>query len=196
MPASTANPTKHQREQPHLQVRREVRAGQRVEAHAVAAGRDPGGHHPGQHQRAAGKRIQRQLHRRVFALRAGVFAGGVVRHRSPDRDQEIFRDNCNFVKDEQQKQIEAEKYPVDAADQHQVKRKKLLRAVLDVPRKQNSCRGRDSRQQDQGQADPVRRQVIRESELRNPRDVCNRKKLARLPVPQRRQPNPQPNERR
>jgi hypothetical protein len=175
-------------------VRRKVRAGQRVEAHAVPAGRDPRRHHPGQHQRAPRKRVQRQLHRRVFALRPRVLARGIVRHRSPNRDQEILRNNRNFVEHKQQKQIEAEKHSVHAADQHQIKRKKLLRAPLDIPRKQNSRRRRDPRQQHQRQADPVRRQVIRKPELRNPSVVRNEKKLARLPVPQRRQPNAQPHE--
>ena len=55
--------------------------------------------------------------------------------RTPDRDEEIFRNDGQFVKDKQQEQIETKEHAIDAANQREIEGEELLRAVLDVPGK-------------------------------------------------------------
>src|SRR5207249_2382671 len=91
--------------------------------------------------------------------------------RTPDRDEEVFRDNRKFVEDEEQKQIEAEEYAIDPTDEREIKREKLFRALLDVPGKKNSRHSGDAREQHERQTDPIRREMIMNAERRNPRRV-------------------------
>ncbi len=185
----------YQREKSHLKVCRKVISGERLEAHARPAGNRPRRHHPRQDKSTARERIESQLHRRIFALAANLRARAVAGRRSPDRDQKILRNNRDLIKHKQQKQIEAEKHAVHAADQHQIKREEILRALLDVPGKENPRRRRNAGQQDQREADAVRGQIVGNTQLRNPRHPCDRDQLPRPPVQQRNQAERQPSQR-
>jgi hypothetical protein len=115
----------------------------------LRARHDPRGDQADEHQMAADERIQRQFHRAVFLARA-----------APARDEEIFRDDRQFVKHEQQQHIEAQEHAIHAADEREVEGEKFLRALLDVPGKQNARHGRQAGQDHQHQADAVRREII------------------------------------
>ena len=98
---------------------------------------------------AADERVERQLHRAIFLACA-----------APARDEEIFWDDRQFVEHEQQQHIKAEEHAVHAADEREVEGKKLLGALLDVPRKQNTRNRRQTGQHHQHQADAVGGQEI------------------------------------
>ena len=121
---------------------------ERFQAHRVAAD-DPGGDDPGEHQAASGEGVEGELHCCVFAQSPGVAGVYQAWGRSPDRDEEILWDDGDFVEDEEQQQIEAEKDAVDAADQGQVEGEELSGAVLDVPGEKNAGGGCDPGQQDE-----------------------------------------------
>src|SRR5207253_4654861 len=105
-------------------------------------------------------RKRRELHRAVFLAR-----------RTPDGDEEVFRDNRQFVKNEEQKQIETEENAIDPADEREVKGEELFRALLDVPGEENARHSGDAREQHKRQTDPVRREMIMDTERRNPGHV-------------------------
>ena len=88
---------------------------QQLQAHRLAANH-PGGDDAGEYQTASGEGIERQLHRGVFAQGSGVGWMGGAWGRTPNRNEKVFRDDGDFVKDEEQQQIEAEEDAVDAAD--------------------------------------------------------------------------------
>ena len=154
---------KDQRETPHLKTHRQPRVRQRNQSRRVAARRRVGRKQPDQHHRRAYERIERQLHRRVLAPR-----------RTPDGDQEVLRHDRDFVKHEQQKQIEAEKNSVDAADQRQEEREELIGAQFDVPAEQHARDRGQPRQQHQHAADAVRRQQEVNPHRRHPWHIDNR----------------------
>ena len=68
-------------------------------------GRCVSGKDPDENKRAAEERIKRQLHRAVFLV-----------GRPPDRDEEIFRDDHQLVKNKEEKEISAEEDAVGTGD--------------------------------------------------------------------------------
>ena len=118
--------------------------GQLKQVKGLSTGDHVRGDETDQHHRAADERVDRQLHRAVFLARG-----------TPDRDQEIFWDDCQFVKDEEKKNIEAEEHTIDTADQREVEREIFLGTMFDVPRKQHSGYRGDTGEQHKGDADPV-----------------------------------------
>ena len=94
-------------------------------------GRDVGREDADENERAAEEGIERELHRAVFLVR-----------RSPDRDEEIFRDDDELVENEEQKQIGAEKDAVGSGDDEQQPEEELVRPLLDVPGKKHGARSR------------------------------------------------------
>src|SRR5208282_828942 len=83
---------------------------------ALAPGHDKSGDQADQDHRAADKRIKHQFHRAVFTL------GG-----SPAGDEKVLWNDGQLVKDEEQKEVEAQENAIDGADQPEIKRKELLR---------------------------------------------------------------------
>ncbi len=114
------------------------------EACRMTASRGVSRQQANQHHRRADKGVERQLHRRVLPPRG-----------TPDGDNEVLRHNGDFVKDKEQKEIEAEKNPVDSADQRQKKGEKLIGAQLDIPTEQDASHGSQAGQQHQHAADAV-----------------------------------------
>ena len=139
------------------------RAGEIAEAKAGGVTGGVGPKQTGQHEAAAGEGIECELHRAVFAV------GG-----TPVRDEEILRDDGDFVEDEEQKRIGAHEHAVHAADQREVEGEKFARAFLDVPGEKNSGGGGESGQHDQGHADAVNREVVVNGRCGDPRQVDER----------------------
>ena len=89
---------------------------------------------PKKNERTAEKRIERQFHRAVFLV-----------GRTKDRDQEIFWDDDQLVEKEEEEKIGAEEYAIGAADYEQEPKEKFVRAINDIPGKQNRTDRDDSR---------------------------------------------------
>ena len=143
-----------------LKGRRKVVFRQFRQIKRLRAGNHVGCDQPDQHHCAAHQRIERQFHRPVLAPR-----------RSPNRNEEILRDDGQFVKDEEEKKIKAQKDSINAADQRQIKREKLPGAALDVPREQHPRDRRNACEQHQRDAHPVSRQMKMDVQVRNPRKI-------------------------
>src|ERR1043165_4004686 len=123
-PRQNRKADERQRENPYLKRLRKSEFREFEKAHRFSARDHKRRDHANQNHRASHKRIQRKLHRAVFLAR-----------RTPDRDQEIFWNDRQFIKNEDQKQIEAEEHAVHTADQREIKREKFFRTILDIPRK-------------------------------------------------------------
>jgi len=95
---------------------------------------DVSGYDPKKNERSAKKRIERQFHRAVFLV-----------GRTKDRDQEIFWDDDQLVEKEEEEKIGAEEYAIGAADYEQEPKEKFVRAINDIPGKQNRADRDDSR---------------------------------------------------
>ena len=106
---------------------------------------------------AAEEGVERQLHRAVFLV-----------GRTPDRDEEIFRDDNELVENEEQEKIGAEKNAVGPADDEEEPEEEFVRPVLDVPGKEDGADGGQAGDQAHRQADAVDREVVFESEPANP----------------------------
>ena len=113
-----------------------------------------------ENERAAEEGIERQLHRAVFPV-----------GRSPDRDQEIFRHDHEFVENEEEEQIGAQENAVRTADDEQEPEKEFVRPLSRRSRKKEPRRPRSARYQDHRQADAVDREMIVHPERRNPRNA-------------------------
>ena len=110
----------------------------------MAAGRGVGGEQADEHHGRADEGIERELHGAVFAARG-----------SPDGDEEILGNDGDFVKDEEQKEIAAQKDAVDAADEREIKSEELVGAQIDVPTEENAGDGGDAGEQNEHAADAV-----------------------------------------
>ena len=128
-PQAGENPkaNKHQRKRPHLKMDWKWKLSELHQIHRLRSGHHVGRDQSDQHHRAADKRIERELHRGILTTCG-----------APDRNQKILGDDRDLVEDEQQQQIEAQKYAVHAADQRQIESEKFLGPILDVPGKQNA----------------------------------------------------------
>ena len=115
----------------------------------LPARHDPRGDQTDEHEMAAHERIQRQFHRAIFLARA-----------APARDEEIFRDDGQLIKHEQQQHVETQEDAIHAADEREIKREEFLGALFDVPREQNTRDGREAGEDDEHQADAVGGEVI------------------------------------
>src|SRR5204863_7416943 len=93
--------------------------------------------------------------------------------RAPDREQKRFRESREFVKYEEQEQIEAENHPAYAANQRQIEGEVFFRAMLDVPRKQHPRHGGASREQHKRDADAVGGDEILRAQGWNPRELLD-----------------------
>ncbi len=180
-------PRKHQRKAPHLEAHRKAGMRQLNQSRGVAARRRISRQQADEHHRRAHERIERQLHRRVLPPR-----------RAPDGDQEVLGDDGDFVEDKKQEEVEAEKDAVNAADQRQEEREKLVGAQLDVPTEQHAGHCGEAGQQHQHAADAVGGQQEVNPHRRHPGQIdqhlrgpapCRRQIPAR-PAPAR--PPPQP----
>src|SRR5262249_24744539 len=112
----------HQRKSPQLESCRELVLGKELNARGVRSRDDVSGDNPHQYHGAPDKGVKGELHRAIFAT-----------PRTPNRDDKILRNDRNFIKDEQQEQVEAEKDPVDTANQGKIEGEELIRALFDVP---------------------------------------------------------------
>src|SRR5205807_6464959 len=149
---------KRNREGPRLQLGRELKLRELIQVERPAA--DIGDNNSEKNERSAKKRIERQFHRAVFLV-----------GRTKDRDQEIFWDDDQLVEKEEEEKIGAEEYAIGAADYEQEPKEKLVRAIGDIPGKQNRADRDDSRYQNESQTDAVDREMIIHSQRRNPRDA-------------------------
>ena len=137
-------------------------------AKTVAAGGRVRPEQADQDQRAAGERVQGQLHRAVLAV-----------GRAPVRDQEILRHDGDFIENKEQEGVGAEKHPVHAADQRQVERKELAGPFLDIPGKQHAGRRRQAGQHHERQADAIGGEMVVDAHRGDPRLVHQRQHRAR-----------------
>ena len=110
----------------------------------MATRRGVGRQQPDQHHRRACEREERQLHGRIFPPRG-----------TPDRDQEVLGHNRDFVEDEEQKQVEAEKDSVNTAYEREEECKELMGAQFDVPTEQDAGHRGQPGQQHQHAANAV-----------------------------------------
>ena len=156
-------PDKHQRKRPHLKAHGKRHFASSTKSRRVAARSRIRREQADQHHRAADERVERQLHRAVFAPR-----------RTPDRDEEILRDDRDFVEHKQQEQIEAEEHAIHAADEREVERKELLRRDARCSRRTEPRRPPPARQQHQHEADAVRRQSEVNAQRWHPRQIHQR----------------------
>src|SRR5262249_32024379 len=99
---------KQNRESPRLELWTELKLGQLLE---IQCGRcvsgpsiDVNGEDPDENECAAEEGVKRQLHRAVLLV-----------GRSPDRDEEIFRDDHQFIENEKKEKIGAEKDAIRTA---------------------------------------------------------------------------------
>src|SRR3954467_9187790 len=153
----------HDRESPHLKLLRKRKLRELRQIKGFRSTDNESRNHHYQHHRAADEGVERQFHGPIFAI------GG-----SPDGYQKILRDNREFIKDEEQKEIETEENAVNAADQGEIKSEKLFQAVLDVPGEQDTSHGSQSGQEHEHGADPVGGEMILNAQLGHPGDFHNR----------------------
>src|SRR5204863_1088267 len=126
---------------------------------------------PKKNERSAKKRIERQLHRAVFLV-----------GRTKDRDQEIFRDDDQLVEKKEEEEIGAEEYAIGAADYEQDPKEKFVRAINDIPGKQNRADRGDSRHQNESQTDPIEREMIIHPKRRHPRDAHDSREMSEIDI--------------
>src|SRR5205814_404855 len=150
----------HEGEDPVLELQRELKLRELLEIEGVGAGCDINCDNADQCERAAEERIERQLHRAVFLVR-----------RTPDRDEEILRDNDELVENEEKKKIGAQEHAVGTADDQKQPEEKLVRPFLDVPRKENRTDRGQTRDQAHRQANTVDGEMIFETETLNPGEL-------------------------
>src|SRR5882724_1357491 len=150
-------PEEQNGEDPVLELQRELKLCELFEIERVGAGCDINCDNADQRERAAEERIERQLHRAVFLVR-----------RTPDRDEEILRDNDELVENEEKKKIGAQEHAVGTADDQKQPEKELVRPFLDVPRKENGTDRGQTRDQAHRQANAVDGEMIFETETLNP----------------------------
>src|SRR4051812_39853178 len=142
-------PEKQERENPGLELRVEFKLRELLEIERVTSSCYVNGDDADEGERSAEERIERQLHRAVFLV-----------GRTPDRDQEIFRDDDQLVEDKEEKEIGAQKPPVETADHEKQPEEELVRPLLDVPGKKDRAHRREAGDEAHGEADPVHGQVI------------------------------------
>ena len=126
----------------------------------MAACRRVGREQADQHHGRADEGVERQLHGPVLAARG-----------TPDGDEEVFGNDGDFVEDEEQKEIEAEKDAVDAADEREIKREELVGAQLDVPTEENAGDGGEAGEQHEHAADAVGGEQVVNAHRRHPGQV-------------------------
>jgi len=93
---------KQNRKRPRLQLGRELKLREQIQVERSTT--DVGGDDPKKNERAAKKRIQRQLHRAIFLV-----------GRAEDRDQEILGDDDQLVEKKEEEEIGAQEYAIGAA---------------------------------------------------------------------------------
>ena len=149
-----------EREGEHLEVRRERVAGQVAERHGARTGDDIGGDESDEDHGGADEGVDGKLH-------GAVFAAG----RAPDGDEEVLGDDDDLVEDEEEEEVVAEEDSVDGADEQEVEGEELFGAILNVPGEEDAGDGDDAGEEDEGEADAVRCEVIADSEGGNPGGV-------------------------
>ena len=161
-----------QRETPHLEADRQARVRKIAERGGVRTRGHISGEQSDEHHGRADEGVERQLHGAVLAARG-----------APDGDEEILGNDGDFVKDEEQEKVAAQKHAVDAADEREIKSEELIGAQVDVPTKENARDRGDAGEQDQHAADAVSREQEVDAHRRHPEHVD--KHLSPLPKSRR-----------
>ncbi len=126
----------------------------------MAARRRVGREQADEHHCRAGEGVDGQLHGGVFAAR-----------RAPDGDEEVLGYDGDFVKDEKQEEIEAEKDSVDSADQCEEEGEELVGAQLDIPTEEDTGDRGQAGEQNEYAADAVGCEQEVNAHRRNPGQV-------------------------
>ena len=152
--------------QPELDVTRELEALELEEVERrVAAGdaavRVREVQDGGEHQEAAGHRVEEELERRLDAVRA-----------APDPDHHVHRDQHDLPEDVEHEQVEGDEGADHARLEEEESEAPVLDALVDAPEgRVGGDRGAEQRQDDEPERDAVERDVPVDAEALNPHHV-------------------------